>query len=98
MGPKFWCLEVKWFEIVASPVSSRKAASEVYLRFGINLSHTTCAKAAEDDGALSKKKRRKTHRWRQVTPAENLLHPTCNMTKIPRNRRTPLPSFLNSSN
>ena len=32
-------------------VSSRKAASEVYLQFGISLSHTTCAKAAEDECA-----------------------------------------------
>ena len=31
-------------EVSKGKLSSRKAASEVYLRFGINLSHTTCAK------------------------------------------------------
>ena len=41
-------------------LSSRKAASEVYLRFGINLSHTTCTKAAEDEGASSKKRGKTT--------------------------------------
>ena len=38
-------------EVSKGKLSSRKAASVVYLRFGINLSHTTCAKAAEDEGA-----------------------------------------------
>ena len=42
-------------EVSKRKVSSRKAASEVYLRFGINLSHTTCAKAAKDEGAPPKK-------------------------------------------
>ena len=32
-------------------LSSREAAYEVYLRFGISLSHSACAKAAEDEGA-----------------------------------------------
>ena len=32
----------------------------MYLRFGINLSHTTCAKAAEDEGAPPKKRGKAT--------------------------------------
>ena len=117
-------------EVSKGKLSSRKAASEVYLRFGINLSHTTCAKAAEDEGAppkkrgkatfvppdvesklvdfcialrslnfpifkkeligycntlvqrtklvssKKKKKRHKTHRWRQVTPPGTFVAPT----------------------
>ena len=47
-------------EVSKGKLSSRKAASEVYLRFGINLSHTTCAKAAEDEGAPSKKRGKAT--------------------------------------
>ena len=47
-------------EVSKGKLSSRKAASEVYLRFGINLSHTTCAKAAEDEGAPPKKRGKAT--------------------------------------
>ena len=47
-------------EVSKGKLSSRKGASEVYLRFGINLSHTTCAKAAEDEGAPSKKRGKAT--------------------------------------
>ena len=35
-------------EVSKGKLSSRKAASEVYLGFGIILSHTTCAKSTED--------------------------------------------------
>ena len=38
-------------EVSKGKLSFRKSTSEVYLPFGINLSHTTGAKAAEDDGA-----------------------------------------------
>ena len=56
-----WDLYVQAYEWAGQEVSKgkpifRKAASEVYLRFGINLSHTTCAKGAEDEGAPPKKR------------------------------------------
>ena len=44
-------------EVSKGKLSSRKPASEVYLRFGINLSHTTCAKAAEDEHAPPEEER-----------------------------------------
>ena len=44
-------------EVNKGKLSPRKAASEVYFRFGINLSHTTCAKATKDVGAPPPKKR-----------------------------------------
>ena len=44
-------------EVSKGKLSSSKAASEVYLWFGRNLSHTTCAKAAEDEGAPPKEER-----------------------------------------
>ena len=47
-------------EVSKGKLSSRKAASEVYLRFGINLLHTACAKAAEDEGAPPKKRGKAT--------------------------------------
>ena len=47
-------------EVSKGKLGSRKAASEVYLQFGINLSHTPCAKAAEDEGAPPKKRGKAT--------------------------------------
>ena len=60
-----WDLCVQAYQWAGQEVSKEKpsfckAASEVYLRFGINLSHTTCAKAAEDDGAPPKKRGKAT--------------------------------------
>ena len=47
-------------EVSKGKLSSRRAASQVYLRFGITLSHTTCARAAEDEGAPPKKRGKAT--------------------------------------
>ena len=47
-------------EVSKGKLSSRKGASEVYLGFGINLSHTTCAKDGADEGAPPKKKGKTT--------------------------------------
>ena len=47
-------------EVSKGKLSCCKAASKVYLLFGINLSHTTCAKAAEDDGVPLKKRGKAT--------------------------------------
>ena len=47
-------------EVSKGKLSSRKAASEVYPGFGRNLSNTTCAKAAEDEGAPPKKRGKAT--------------------------------------
>ena len=47
-------------EVSKGKLSFCKAASEVYLRFGINLPHTTCAKAAKDEGAPPKKRGKAT--------------------------------------
>ena len=47
-------------EVSKGKLSSCKAASEVHLRFGIKFSHTTCAKAAEDEGAPPKKREKAT--------------------------------------
>ena len=43
-------------------LSSRPTASEVYFQFGIYLSHTTCAKAAEDESAPPQQERKSNFR------------------------------------
>ena len=45
-------------EVSKRKLSSRKAASEAYLRFGINLSHTTCARTPKMRGPSLKRKGR----------------------------------------
>ena len=47
-------------EVSKGKLSSRKAAYEAYLKFGINSSDITCAKVAEDDGAPPKKRGKAT--------------------------------------
>ena len=47
-------------EVGKGKLSCRKAASEVYLRFGVNLFHNTFAKAAEDEDAPPKRRGKAT--------------------------------------